>query len=86
MTHSIKKNTEKNTKDLNKNVDSNKLVKKGANEPDEAKENLDIPGARAARPLTNDRHQGDKMKQDKSPKKEPIENIVLDTEYVKKKK
>ncbi|CAH8285851.1 hypothetical protein EV196_106121 [Mariniflexile fucanivorans] len=32
------------------------LLKKRKNEPDFAAENLDIPGASNARPLTNDRH------------------------------
>ncbi|WP_179019641.1 hypothetical protein [Winogradskyella forsetii] len=36
--------------------DKAELLKKHKYEPDSAKENLDIPGARAARPLTNDRH------------------------------
>ena len=36
--------------------DKAELLKKHKYEPDSAKKNLDIPGARAARPLTNDRH------------------------------
>lgn len=86
MTNSIKKDLEKNIKFLNKDGGRTNLVKKGINEPNEAKENLDIPGSRIARPLTNARHQCDKMRQDKNPKKEPIENIELDTEYSKNEK
>jgi len=86
MTNSIKKNTEKNKEHLNKDLVSNDVLKKRANQPDVAKENLDIPGARIARPLTNDRHPDVNKKQDKAQKEEPIENIELDTEYSKKEK
>ncbi|MDO6759506.1 hypothetical protein Q4566_04775 [Tamlana sp. 2_MG-2023] len=79
-------NSEKNTKHLNKNADNNEIVKKTANEPEVAKENLDFPGARTARPLTNDRHEGDKLKKEKKTEKEPIENIELDTKPGKKEK
>lgn len=59
------------------------LLKKRPNEPNEAKYNLDIPGASIARPLTNDRHSNDIVKQTEPIWKEPIENIVLDTDYGK---
>lgn len=39
---------------------NNKLLKKRKNEPDHATENLDIPGANLARPLTNDRDTSEK--------------------------
>ncbi|WP_067149231.1 hypothetical protein [Pseudotamlana agarivorans] len=74
---------EQDKKDKSKQVDldvqNNKILKKSENEPESAKDNLDIPGGRTARPLTNDRHQ-DQKKEDKKPKKEPIENIELDTD------
>ncbi|KAB1071358.1 hypothetical protein F6U93_01125 [Tamlana haliotis] len=86
MNKSDKENSEKNTKDLNKNADNNAIVKKTPNEPEIAEENLDFPGARTARPLTNDRHKGDKLQKEKESEEEPIENIELDTKPGKKEK
>lgn len=72
-------------KESNKSeIQNSKILKKTKNEPEHAKENLDVPGGRTARPLTNDRHQISTKPADKS-EKEPIENIELDTEPGKKK-
>ncbi|WP_405604890.1 hypothetical protein [Polaribacter sp. Asnod1-A03] len=71
-------------KENNKNFKPEETLKKSKNEPKSAKENLDIPGARNARPLTNDRDL-DQIKHDKKSEKEPIENIELDTDYGKEK-
>lgn len=56
-------NPQKDIKNINNKSDNQsqvndkaELLKKHKNEPDSAKENLDIPGGRTARPLTNDRH------------------------------
>ncbi|WP_178988551.1 hypothetical protein [Winogradskyella schleiferi] len=49
-------NADSRSETKNQVYDKAELLKKHKNEPDYAKENLDIPGARTARPLTNDRH------------------------------
>lgn len=73
----------KDHKNLQTEHKTGKTIKKSKNEPESAKENLDIPGSRMARPLTNDRHADTIDK--KTSKKEPIENIELDTDYGKEK-
>ncbi|MBP0902374.1 hypothetical protein ACFSKN_02000 [Mariniflexile gromovii] len=50
------------TQEDNDDNDNNELLKKRKGEPDDAAENLDIPGASNARPLTNDRHPEKKKK------------------------
>ncbi|WP_308992733.1 hypothetical protein QLS71_016290 [Mariniflexile litorale] len=51
--------------DTQKEQDANELLKKRKGEPDTAADNLDIPGASHARPLTNDRH-SEKKKESES--------------------
>ncbi|WP_439129306.1 hypothetical protein [Polaribacter sp.] len=73
----------KNQKNLQTENNTGKPLKKSKNEPESAKENLDIPGSRIGRPLTNDRHANESNK--KTTQKEPIENIELDTNPGKEK-
>lgn len=72
-----------NHKNLQTENKTEKTIKKSKNELECAKENLDIPGSRTARPLTNDRH-SEKLHK-KTSKTEPIENIELDTDPGKEK-
>ncbi|WP_439131032.1 hypothetical protein [Polaribacter sp.] len=67
----------KDQKNVQTENNTGKPLKKSKNEPESAKNNLDIPGSRTARPLTNDRHSETIHK--KITQKEPIENIELDT-------
>lgn len=46
----------KNQKKVQAKNKTPKTIKKSKFEPENAKENLDIPGRRTARPLTNNRH------------------------------
>ncbi|MHB0755383.1 hypothetical protein [Polaribacter sp. M15] len=73
----------KDHKNLQTEKKTGKTLKKSKNEPEIAKNNLDIPGSRMARPLTNDRHSNQVNK--KTNDNEPIENIELDTDYGKEK-
>lgn len=73
----------KDHKNLQTEKKTGKTLKKSKNEPESAKNNLDIPGSRMARPLTNDRHSNQVNK--KTNDNEPIENIELDTDYGKEK-
>ncbi len=73
----------KDQKHLQSENKTGKTLKKSKNEPESAKHNLDIPGSRMARPLTNDRHSDKPNKKNTS--KEPIENIELDTDPGKEK-
>ncbi|WP_179353873.1 hypothetical protein [Winogradskyella vidalii] len=55
------------------------ILKKRENEPDFAAENLDIPGGRGARPITNDRH-SDEENRHHSLGSDHNENLELDIE------
>lgn len=75
--------TIKDHKNVSSDHNNGKPLKKSKNEPESAKENLDIPGSRIGRPLTNDRHSDTIDKE--TTEKEPIENIELDTDPGKEK-
>ena len=59
---------------------ADELLKKRKNEPDFAAENLDIPGASPARPLTNGKPPRDEENQHYSLGSDQNENLELDIE------
>lgn len=73
----------KDHKNVPSDQNNGKPIKKSKNEPESAKKNLDIPGSRIGRPLTNDRHSD--TTDTKTTEKKPIENIELDTDPGKEK-
>ncbi|WP_159947565.1 hypothetical protein [Polaribacter septentrionalilitoris] len=73
----------KDYKNVSTDQNNGKPIKKRKNEPESAKENLDIPVSRIGRPLTNDRHSD--TTDTKTTEKAPIENIELDTDPGKEK-
>ncbi|MGJ8549645.1 hypothetical protein [Winogradskyella wichelsiae] len=70
------------SRNLRQDSGDDEILKKRENEPDFAAKNLDIPGGRNARPLTNDRH-SDEENRHHSLGSDHNENLELDIDNTK---
>ncbi|MBF8150627.1 hypothetical protein ITJ86_12010 [Winogradskyella sp. F6397] len=84
ITEEDKKNLGDKSGNLRQDNGDDEILKKRENEPDFAAKNLDIPGGRNARPITNDRH-SDEENRHHSLGSDHNENLELDIENNKDK-
>lgn len=84
ITEEDKKTLGDKSGNLRQDNGDDEILKKRENEPDFAAKNLDIPGGRNARPITNDRH-SDEENRHHSLGSDHNENLELDIENNKDK-